>query len=343
MALVGVTAGGGEMELCWITETGLDPVSSDEVHEFAARDDGVLWAHTEYTDEAGMTLLPALFEVRPADVQACHTRSPVPALHAYPDHFFTAMNGLARGNDGRLHFVPMKIFSRPSVAFTVLGPRHAELMPTTAMHDIGVVRERLERTELRPRTAYELAAAIRLQTLHSQEGLVAAAATRIADLELTVMQRDPVRAEATLGDLFAVRHDLQTIWTNAAQTHELYAYLIDQVASGAGVPRFDPKVLDGLRQSYGHLKNTTDLEREYLQEVLNLFETRVSTELNRFVRKITAWGTIGIAWTVIAGIYGMNFANMPELNWQYGYPSALTLMAIIGIVLAVFFRRRGWL
>jgi magnesium transporter len=69
----------------------------------------------------------------------------------------------------------------------------------------------------------------------------------------------------------------------------------------------------------------------------------VSTELNRFVRRITAFGTIGIAWTVIAGIYGMNFAHMPELSWQYGYPAALTLMAVAGLVLAVFFHRRGWL
>ena len=331
------------MKLCWITETGSEAVPPEAVQEFAARDGGVLWVHTEHTDEAGMMMLPRLFEVRSTDVQACHARSPVPGLHAYPDHFFTAMNGLARGGDGRLHFVPMRIFSRPSVAFTVLGPRHAALALDTAAYDISAVRERLEKGEQRVRTAYELAAAIRLQTLQSQEELVATAATRIADLELTVMQRDPVRAEATLGDLFAVRHDLQTIWTNAAQTHELYGHLTDQVASGVGVPRFDPKVLQGLRQSYGHLKNTTDLEREYLQEVLNLFETRVSTELNRFVRKITAWGTIAIGWTVIAGIYGMNFTHMPELNWQFGYPGALTLMAVTGIVMGVFFRRRGWL
>ena len=331
------------MELCWITEAGSEPVPPEAAPEFAARDDGVLWVNTEHTDEAGMLLLPGLFEVRLRDVQACHARSPVPALHAYPHHFFTAMNGLARGDDGRLHFVPMRIFSRPFVAFTVLGPRHAGLTPDTALHDLSVVRERVAKGELRPRSGYELAAAIRLQTLKSQEELVARAATRIADLELTVMQRDPVRAEATLSDLFEVRHDLQTIWTNAAQTHELYNHLTDQVATGAGVPQFDPKVLQGLRQAYGHLKNTTDLEREYLQEVLNLFETRVSTELNKFVRKITAWGTIGIAWTVIAGLYGMNFTHMPELHWQYGYPGALTLMAVAGIVLGVFFRRRGWL
>ena len=67
---------------------------------------------------------------------------------------------------------------------------------------------------------------------------------------------------------------------------------------------------------------TTDLEREYLQEMLDLFQTPVATELNRFVRRVTAWGIIGIAWTVIVGVYGMNF---------------------VAVVLTVFFRRHGWL
>ena len=105
----------------------------------------------------------------------------------------------------------------------------------------------------------------------------------------------------------------------------------------------DLRRVQEMRQGFSHLKNTTDLEREYLQELLDVFQTRVSTELNRFVRKITAFGTIGIAWTVIAGIYGMNFTHMPELSWRFGYPSALTAMVVVGLALAVLFRRRGWL
>ena len=89
--------------------------------------------------------------------------------------------------------------------------------------------------------------------------------------------------------------------------------------------------------------NTTDLEREYLQEMLDLFQTRVSTELNRFVRKVTAWGSVGLAWTVIVGLYGMNFTHMPELSWTWGYPAVLAVMAVVGIILVVFFRRHGWL
>ena len=285
------------MELCWITAAGVRTLTPDEARECAVRDDGVLWAHCDHQDIAGMALLTELVPVRPPDLKVCHVRSPVPLLRAYPDHFFSAMNGLARGSDRRLHFLPVRIFTRPPIVFTVFGPHHAALSAATTQEDLEAVRARLRSAQLRPSSAYELAAAIRLQMLQSQEDLVGEAAGRITELELNVIQLDPVRAEALLSSLFAVRHDLQTIWTNAAQTHELYSHLSDQVEAEAGLLPIDPRVLRELRQAYGHLRNTTDLEREYLQEVLDLFQTRVSTELNRFVRKITAFGTIAIAWS----------------------------------------------
>ena len=91
--------------------------------------------------------------------------------------------------------------------------------------------------------------------------------------------------------------------------------------------KVDVRRVSELRQGFGHIMNTTDLEREYLQEMLDLFQTRVSTELNRFVRKVTAWGSVGLAWTVIVGLYGMNFTHMPELSWTWGYPAVLAVMA----------------
>ena len=49
------------------------------------------------------------------------------------------------------------------------------------------------------------------------------------------------------------------------------------------------------------------------------------------------------AWTVIVGLYGMNFTHMPELGWRWGYPAVLVVMLIVGVLLVVLFRRRGWL
>jgi magnesium transporter len=268
---------------------------------------------------------------------------PVPKLNAYSDHYFSAINGLARGTDGHLYFQPLKIFFTGRVLVTVMGPTSAALTPEAVHRDIVVVRDRLAARQLRPESAFELVAAIRLQMLRSQESLVAEAAGRAAELEKSVMGIDPVKAETVLHDLFTLRHDLQTIRTNAAQTHELYVHLIEILRSQDGLMALDIRRLNDLRLGFSHLRNTVDLEREYLQEVLDLLQTRVSTELNRFVRKITAWGTIGIAWTVIVGVYGMNFDDIPGLAWRSGYLLAFGLMGVVGLVLGVMFRRRGWL
>ena len=66
------------------------------------------------------------------------------------------------------------------------------------------------------------------------------------------------------------------------------------------IPRFDPLAAAHRTVDW---PSWPDLEREYLQEMIDLFQTRMSTELNRFVRKVTAWGSIGIAWTVIVALY----------------------------------------
>jgi magnesium transporter len=315
----------------------------DEVREMAYRNDGVLWVHLNHTDEPGMALISELAPVRSGDLYECHARTPVPKLHVYQDHYFSAMNGLARGADGRLHFQPMKMFITPSVLFTVIGPHNPALTEEALHRDVTAVRQQLENHEFCPKTPFELGAAVRIEMLHAQEDLVAEGAGRIAQLELDLMRLNPVQTEAMLDDLFGLRHDLQTIRTNAAQLHELFVHLTDQMDTQKGLMQLDSRRLSELRQGFNHLKNSTDLEREYLQEVLDLFQTRVSTELNRFVRKLTAFGTIGIAWTIIAGIYGMNFDHMPELHWYYGYPAAIGLMAVIGTVLAWLFRRQGWL
>jgi Mg2+ and Co2+ transporter CorA len=315
----------------------------DHVNEVLAGDQHSLWIDFHHTDEPGMALLIELIEAYPADLADCHTRSPVPKIHAYPDYLFSAINGVARGLDGRLHFQPLKVFLTPNLVVTVLGPTHESLTSEAAHRELATVAGQVDAQEFRPESALELVTAIRFEMLRAQEELVGSAARSIVALEQRVLETDPVRAESLLQDLVEVRHDLQTIGTNAAQTHELYAQLVNTLDSQEGLMRVDLRRIDELRQAFHHLTYTTNMEREYLQEMLDVFQTRAATELNRFVRKITAFGTIGIAWTVMAGVYGMNFVHMPELEWTYGYPGALAAMLLVGLLLAALFRRKGWL
>ncbi|WBB68582.1 magnesium and cobalt transport protein CorA [Micromonospora sp. WMMD812] len=70
---------------------------------------------------------------------------------------------------------------------------------------------------------------------------------------------------------------------------------------------------------------------------------QLAVEQNNDMRKIAAWAAIAAAQTGIAGIYGMNFATLPGLEWRYGYAFALGLMALAALTLYRLFRRSGWL
>jgi magnesium transporter len=70
---------------------------------------------------------------------------------------------------------------------------------------------------------------------------------------------------------------------------------------------------------------------------------RISVQQNEDMRKISAWVAIAAVGTLVAGVYGMNFQNIPELGWHYGYFYALGLMLVASAVLYRFFKKSGWL
>jgi magnesium transporter len=71
--------------------------------------------------------------------------------------------------------------------------------------------------------------------------------------------------------------------------------------------------------------------------------SHASNQQNEEVKKISAWAAIIFAPSLVGTVYGMNFVNMPELNWRYGYPMALGLMVATSLTLYLLFVRRGWL
>lgn len=111
-------------------------------------------------------------------------------------------------------------------------------------------------------------------------------------------------------------------------------------------PLFGRKEIIYFQDVYDHLLRTTDtvdLYRDMLSSVLEANLTMVSYTLNMVVKRLTASSIILMSMTLVAGVYGMNFTHMPELDWRLGYPFALALMGIIAIVEVGIFRRIDWL
>jgi magnesium transporter len=100
------------------------------------------------------------------------------------------------------------------------------------------------------------------------------------------------------------------------------------------------------RDVYDHniqIIDTVETLREMLSGMLDIYLTGISNRLNAVMKVLTIIATIFMPLTFIAGVYGMNFKFMPELEWRWGYPLILLIMIAIGILMLFYFKRKKWL
>ena len=100
------------------------------------------------------------------------------------------------------------------------------------------------------------------------------------------------------------------------------------------------------RDVYDHLVRVVDLSENYRDLIsgsLEAYLSVVSNRLNEIMKVLTIFSAIMLPLTFIAGVYGMNFDNMPELRSRYGYFTVLIIMIGVAIGMLLFFKRRGWI
>lgn len=97
-----------------------------------------------------------------------------------------------------------------------------------------------------------------------------------------------------------------------------------------------------LRDNINQATDSSDSYREILTDQLNLYHTSVSTKLNDIMKFLTIFSVIFIPLTFIAGIYGTNFDNVPELHYQYSYYIMWAVMIFISILMLIYFKKRNW-
>ncbi|CAF0953539.1 unnamed protein product [Rotaria sordida] len=88
--------------------------------------------------------------------------------------------------------------------------------------------------------------------------------------------------------------------------------------------------------------DTIDIYREMLASFIDFYMMLNSNAMNEVVKTLTIISTIFIPLTFIVGVYGMNFHNMPELHWKYGYFVVLSVMVLLTIIMLVWFKRKKW-
>jgi magnesium transporter len=101
-----------------------------------------------------------------------------------------------------------------------------------------------------------------------------------------------------------------------------------------------------LRDVYDHsiqIMEIIESSRDILSGMIDIYLSSISNRMNEVMKVLTIIATIFIPLTLVAGIYGMNFSFMPELNWVFGYPLILISMLIVGIIMLIYFRKKKWI
>jgi len=101
-----------------------------------------------------------------------------------------------------------------------------------------------------------------------------------------------------------------------------------------------------LRDVYDHtiqVMDTIEVYREMLSGMLDIYLSSVSNRLNSVMKVLTIIATIFMPLTFIAGIYGMNFKYMPELEWRWSYPAVWLIVVLIGVSMLIYFKKKKWL
>lgn len=182
--------------------------------------------------------------------------------------------------------------------------------------------------------------------LHLLEGVVETniqnfveARNRIEELSRSL---DETPEGVGVDDILPVKRNVARITVQHEEQYYCLAALQAILAGGGANATRDPRLRDML-DTQGHLARSADRMEYRLRDMQQHCHYVMQERTEQRLRTLTILSSIYMPLTLIAGIYGMNFKAMPELEWDYGYFTVLGLMVATAVGLLWFFRRRGWL
>jgi magnesium transporter len=276
------------------------------------------------------------------DTIAAHQR---PKIERFDDVLFTVLRP-ARYIDATetVEFGELHVFTGRDFVVTV---RHAE------SPSVATVRHRLEAApELLALGPEAVLYALFDQVVDEYVPVVNGLENDIDEIEIQVFEGDP-GVSRRIYELFREVIEFQRA------TRPLIP-MLEYLQEGFDKYHVDEELRRNLRDVQDHIIKVVERAAEFrdlLENIMTVNETLVaqrqneemkrlteaSLRQNEEVKRISSWAAILFAPTLVGTIYGMNFRHMPELDWVWGYPLALSLMLLMGLVLYLAFKKRGWL
>lgn len=318
---------------------------AETFRELRDQPSGMAWIGLARPTEAELLSLAAEFDLHPLAVEDAMEAHQRPKLERYGDTLFVVLRA-ARYLDApeEVDFGELHVFVGPDFVITV---RHG------AAPDLSAVRRRMEQSpELLKLGPEAVLYAILDAVVDGYEPVVMGVQNDIDEIETEVFRGDPevsrriyelsretVEFQRATRPLVGMLHGLMAGFSKYGTDEELQRYLRDV----ADHVTHTSERVDGFRQALTEILtvNATLVTQQQNAEMRALAEA--GFEQNEEIKKISSWAAILFAPTLVGTIYGMNFENVPELGWSFGYPFAIGLMGVVCVSLYVIFKRRDWL
>ena len=170
---------------------------------------------------------------------------------------------------------------------------------------------------------------------------------RIEELEAEVIEYSRGESKEVMHNIFSLKRELVHLRRQIAPQRDATAVLARRelpiISEATGV------YFQDLYEHVLRVTDAVDVYRELLNGILDAYLSVNSNQLataannlNNVMKRLTAFSIILMSVALITGIYGMNFDHMPELHWQFGYPFALGLMAVVGVGLGALLKWKDW-
>jgi magnesium transporter len=307
------------------------PFEPSDVAECRAAGDRHIWIDVVDPSDDELALLQETLSLHELSVEDSRRWGQRSKVEFYPNYVFVVVHGV--GLDPTDELVDSELHLFAGEGFYLLTIRRAPLFDLAHTFDRATRERHLagEGVGFHLYLLLDEIVDVYLDTVERLEDLA-------DDVEEAVFEEE--NAEGLQERIFRLKRRVVRFRRAAGPLREVIDLLHErgEIVTPTLSPYFRD-VLDHVIRSLELIDNIRDL----LTTALEARIAQVSNRLNVVMKQLTGWAGIILVPTLIAGIYGMNFRDMPELSWQLGYPLALGMMLASGVALYIVFKRRDWL
>ncbi len=303
----------------------------DDISEFVKRPGCFVWVALKDATPEELTKMQQEFGLHDLAIEDARHGHQRPKIEEYDDTLFAVLKTVGFADSGELEVGELDVFVGPNFVLSVRNHTKADFLG---------VRARSEREPhlLRRGPAFVFYALLDA-VVDRYFPIIDTLETDLESIEEQIFE--PHLGRANIERLYALKRKIGVVKHAVAPLQEAVAKLI----SGR-VPQVCANNRDYFRDVFDHLARMNlllDSLRDTIGTAIQVNLSMVTIEETEVTKRLAAWAGIFAVATAFAGIWGMNFQNMPELKFAWGYPAALAVIGASCLFMWWRFRRSGWL